>query len=233
MALADNWNQRTTPFYIRQKWQLSCNVLGIGVSLIPIFKSECWKTSNLQVNFETYNQVIKLELQDNIVLLNSKNPYIDCFNGETIEHFISNSAAYDIIIFEPDPLNYQLSIDTDLKDLGAIDFSSWLARLVKHHRTKIHVKISMSGTEVQLLEKMILDNILLLVDRHEIEWTDRHNTLLRARRSYVQLMLDSYGYDCLYSTRLEDTRKVFQLNRTFDTATKYFDWENISQSITG
>ncbi|CAF4478016.1 unnamed protein product [Rotaria socialis] len=186
MALADNWNQRTTPFYIRQKWQLSCNVLGIDASLIPIFKSECWKTSNLQVNFETYNQVIKLELQDNIVLLNSKNPYIDCFNGETIEHFISNSAAYDIIIFEPDPLNYQLSIDTDLKDLGAIDFSSWLARLVKHHRTKIHVKI---------------------IDRHEIEWTDRHNTLLRARRSYVQLMLDSYGYDCLYSTRLEDTRK--------------------------
>ncbi|CAF0977884.1 unnamed protein product [Adineta steineri] len=39
--------------------------------------------------------------------------YIDigCFNGETIEHFIHftpQSILYDIITFEPDPINYQL-----------------------------------------------------------------------------------------------------------------------------
>jgi hypothetical protein len=39
--------------------------------------------------------------------------YIDigCFNGETVEHFlhfVPNSTHYDIITFEPDPVNYQL-----------------------------------------------------------------------------------------------------------------------------
>ncbi|CAF1175018.1 unnamed protein product [Rotaria sordida] len=39
--------------------------------------------------------------------------YIDigCFNGETVEHFIHftpNSLLYDIITFEPDPINYRL-----------------------------------------------------------------------------------------------------------------------------
>lgn len=59
-----------------------------------------------------------LQIQDKIILSNQENHsihhiYIDigCFNGETIEHFIHftpNSRLYDIITFEPDPLNYQL-----------------------------------------------------------------------------------------------------------------------------
>lgn len=52
------------------------------------------------------------------LILNIKNQsihhiYIDigCFNGETIEHFIhfnSDSYTYDIIAFEPDPVNYRI-----------------------------------------------------------------------------------------------------------------------------
>ena len=49
----------------------------------------------------------------NLLKSSSNYIYIDigCFNGETIEHFlhfVPNSARYDIITFEPDPLNYQL-----------------------------------------------------------------------------------------------------------------------------
>jgi FkbM family methyltransferase len=57
-------------------------------------------------------------LSNETLLLNIHNHlthhiYIDvgCFNGETIEHFIHftpNSSFYDIITFEPDPINYQL-----------------------------------------------------------------------------------------------------------------------------
>lgn len=90
----------------------------------------------------------------------------------------------------------------------------------------------MPGAEVQLLEKMIIDDTLRLVDKYEIEWTDRNNPVMRARRIYVQLMLESGGFDFLYLTRLEDIRKAFQLNRTFKDVIKYFDWTKISSSDT-
>jgi hypothetical protein len=67
----------------------------------------------------TVSEVINIDTPETeIILSNSQNDsthyiYIDigCFNGETIEHFlhfIPNSRVYDIITFEPDPINYQL-----------------------------------------------------------------------------------------------------------------------------
>ncbi|CAF0727110.1 unnamed protein product [Adineta ricciae] len=55
------------------------------------------------------NETLTLNVYDS----GSHNVYIDigCFNGETIEHFIHftrNSILYDIVTFEPDPINYRL-----------------------------------------------------------------------------------------------------------------------------
>ncbi|CAF2768413.1 unnamed protein product [Rotaria sp. Silwood2] len=177
---------------------------------------------------------------DDEIILRNRNEYsihhiyidIGCFNGETIEHFlhfIPDSIFYDIITFEPDPDNYQLFLNRNSKELDAIDFSSWLARLVKPYNTKVHIKISMPGAEVLLLEKMINDDTLRLADRYEIEWTDRENPRTRPTRLYTQLMLDTAGFDCLYYIRLDDIRKVFQLNETFKNVPIYNDWRLVSE----
>ncbi|CAF3042456.1 unnamed protein product [Rotaria sp. Silwood2] len=120
-------------------------------------------------------------------------------------------------------------LNRNSKELDAIDFSSWLARLVKPYNTKVHIKISMPGAEVLLLEKMINDDTLRLADRYEIEWTDRENPRTRPTRLYTQLMLDTAGFDCLYYIRLDDVRKVFQLNETFKNVPIYNDWRLVSE----
>ncbi len=66
--------------------------------------------------YSVYNSSVLLS--DDDIVLNIYNQsiyhiYIDigCFNGETIEHFIHfnpNSLIYNIITFEPDPINYQI-----------------------------------------------------------------------------------------------------------------------------
>jgi len=119
-----------------------------------------------------------------------------------------------------------------LKQIDAIDFSSWLARLVKSNQTKIYIKMSMPGAEVPVLEKMILDNTLELVDKYEVEWSDRGNPDISALRIYVQLMFDNRGFDCLYYTRLEDARNIFKTNGKFSNVDKYYDWKVINESDT-
>jgi len=68
---------------------------------------------------ESYNvhQSTFLSPNESITLnIHNRSPhfiYIDigCFNGETVEffiHFNPNSTLYDIITFEPDPVNYKL-----------------------------------------------------------------------------------------------------------------------------
>jgi hypothetical protein len=113
--------------------------------------------------------------------------------------------------------------------LEAIDFSSWLAQLVGSKKAQIHIKMSMPGAEVPVLEKMILDETLGLADKYEVEWTDRENPKIRATRIYIQLMFDSYGFDCLYYTRLQNIRKVFKMKGSFSDITKYYDWQKISE----
>ncbi|CAF3801315.1 unnamed protein product [Rotaria sordida] len=237
-------------------------------------KSRSSKINNI---FDLHNEIILSNRNESSI----HHIYIDigCFNGETIEHFlhfIPNSTFYDIITFEPDPVNYQLCkqrltdkkymniniiilqkvvwirdekiyfqtehgrlsrinknanvLNSNLKELDAIDFSSWLTRLVKPNKTKVHIKISMPGAELLLLEKMIDDDTLRLVDRYDIEWTDRENPHTRPARIYIQLMLDGFGFDCLYYTNFEDVRKVFQLNETFQNVIKYHDWKSMNGS---
>jgi len=219
--------------------------------------------------------------------------YIDigCFNGETVEffiHFNPNSTLYDIITFEPDPVNYKLckqklsqpkyknyniiiipkavwihngkvsyhigrgkksriyqsktskevllykqkrisffscSLEdtSDLAKLDAIDFSSWLSQLPKSKDTKIHIKISMLGTETRVLRKMVVDDTLSLADKWDIEWSDRSNPRTYPQRIYLQIMLDSSGFMCTGFTRLNDVRKVFKMNGTHADITKYID----------
>jgi hypothetical protein len=116
--------------------------------------------------------------------------------------------------------------------LDAIDFSSWLARLTKPNQTQIHIKMSMPGAEVAVLEKMILDETLGLADKYEIEWSDRDNPRHTGTRIYVQLMLDNRGFDCLYYTCLEDVREIFQINGSFQDVQKHYDWRKINKSDT-
>ncbi|CAF3667648.1 unnamed protein product [Rotaria sp. Silwood1] len=251
-------------------------VIFILTLFIYLILSEESRSSETNDIFNSHNEII-LRNRNNYSI---HHIYIDigCFNGETIEHFIHfipNSTFYDIITFEPDPINYQLckqrlkekkymniniiilqkivwirdeqiyfqteqgrlsrinmnanALNSNSKKLDAIDFSSWLVRLVKSKNTKVHIKISMPGAELFLLEKMINDDTLRLVDRYEIEWTDRENLRTRPIRLYIQLMLDTNGFDCLYYTSLDDTRKIFQLNKTFENVTKHHDWRTMSE----
>jgi hypothetical protein len=123
---------------------------------------------------------------------------------------------------------FYLEDDGESIELDAIDFSSWLARLVKPNKTKISIKMSMPGAEVLVLEKMILDDTLGLASKYQVEWTDRDNPHIRATRIYIQLMFDNYGFDCIYYTRLHDARKIYRINGTFEDITKYYNWKNLS-----
>jgi hypothetical protein len=125
-----------------------------------------------------------------------------------------------------------LDNDGIIKQLDAIDFSSWLARLAQSQKSKISIKMSMYGAEVPVLEKMILDNTLGLAERYEIEWTDRQNPRIRSLRIYLQLMFDNRGFDTLYYTCLSDAKKVFKVLGTFENVTKYYDWRFINESDT-
>jgi len=53
---------------------------------------------------------------------------------------------------------FYLEDDGESIKLDAINFSSWLARLVKPNKAKISIKTSMPGAEILVLEKMILDD---------------------------------------------------------------------------
>ena len=85
----------------------------------------------------------------------------------------------------------------------------------------------MPGVELPVFEKMLLDNTFELVHQWDIDWSDRSNPNTRPRRIYIQSMLDSLGFDFMYLTRLNDLRKVFRINGTFDTVPKHHNWMSI------
>ena len=92
--------------------------------------------------------------------------------------------------------------------------------------------MSMPGAELSVLDKMFLDNTVDLVDLYEIEWSDRQDPRFRSTRIYLQLMLDSHGFDCLYYTQLADAQAVFKNSGTFNNVTKYYNWRLINESDT-
>ncbi|CAF1218692.1 unnamed protein product [Rotaria magnacalcarata] len=221
-------------------------------------------------------------LDETVLEKNSTHIYIDigCFDGETIEHFIyftPNSILYDIITFEPDPINYQLckkklkqkqfenysitiipkvvwlrnekvpflinhgensrikltEIDKqNVVKLNGIDFSSWLSRLVKSKNTRLHVKVSMPGSEVPVLRKLLIDETLVLAERWDIQWTDRYNPRIRAVRIYIQSMIDALGYSCIHYTRIPDVREVYQKKGTLEQIAKHSNWQLIPEADT-
>lgn len=120
----------------------------------------------------------------------------------------------------------------EIKQVDAIDFSSWIAHLKRPKNSKIHVKMSLPGSELPVLEKMFMDNTAKLIDRYEIEWSDRHDPRFRSTRIYLQLMLDSHGFDCLYYTRLQDAQASFNRSQTYDNVTKFYNWRLINESDT-
>jgi hypothetical protein len=120
--------------------------------------------------------------------------------------------------------------DTQSITLDAIDFSSWLARLTRAKKTHIRMKMSVFGVEVPVLEKMHLDDTLYLIHTFDIEWSDRDNRQLRARRIYLQLEFNGNGYDCIYYTRLEDTRQVYHAHGNAHEVKKHYDWRPLNRS---
>lgn len=113
--------------------------------------------------------------------------------------------------------------------LDGINFSSWLARIVKDNRTEIRIKISTTNTEIEILEKMILDETIRLPHLWDINWSDRTQVGLRARRIYIQSMLDSFGFDYVTLTLLQDERRVFMQRKTYDDVPKHQDWRKVPQ----
>ncbi|CAF3374888.1 unnamed protein product [Rotaria socialis] len=232
---------------------------------------------------EDSDTLLNNSIDESVFKRNSTHIYIDigCFDGETVEHFIyftPNSILYDIITFEPDPINYQLckkklkqkqfenySITiipkvvwlrnekvpflinhgensriqlTEIVDaqnvvmLNGIDFSSWLSRLVKSENTRLHIKVSMPGSEVPVLRKLLIEDKLLLAERWDVQWTDRYNPRIRALRIYIQSMMDSIGFSCDHYTRIPDVRDVYRKKGTFEHIVKYADWRLIPEADT-
>ncbi|CAF1292265.1 unnamed protein product [Rotaria sp. Silwood1] len=118
---------------------------------------------------------------------------------------------------------------TRLPMLDAIDFSLWLSRLIQSNNTKLDIKISIPGAEVKVLQKMLIDETLILAEKWIIEWADRSDSRTRPGRIYVQLMLDSLGYSLEYSTNLHDIRKVFKMNGTEGDIKRYYDWKKVPE----
>jgi hypothetical protein len=123
--------------------------------------------------------------------------------------------------------SFSLEGTNGLAKLDAIDFSSWLSQLVKSNNTKIHIKISMPGTETRVLRKMVVDNTLSLANKWDVEWSDRSNPHTFPQRIYLQLMFDSFGFLCTGFTRLQDVRKVFRTNGTYAHVIKYYDLKKL------
>ena len=125
-----------------------------------------------------------------------------------------------------------LEDDNSVQELEGIDFSAWVARSFQPKNITLRIKISMYGAEVRLLEKMIIDGTMGFAEQFEIEWSDRKSPHNRPSRIYTQLMLDSFGFDGLYSIQLKEARKAFQMNNKFDNVTKDYDWQVINESDT-
>ncbi len=273
--------------YMKKKPQyyqicLICTFLVLSILIFSIRNLiNYFSTRTYSETLQIYNVYKSAYLSsDNEIALNLHNHtihyiYIDigCFNGETIEHFIYfnlNSINYDIITFEPDPINYQLCkqrltqekyrnyniiiipkvvwirnekisyhidlgqrsrIDlskTSFIKLDAIDFSSWLTQFIPLNNTKLHIKLSMPGTELILLEKMILDKTLALADKWDVEWTDNIDRRTLPLRYYVQSMFNSVGYDWKYMTCLRDRRKVFKFKGRDVNITRYRNLHSIA-----
>ncbi|CAF1523277.1 unnamed protein product, partial [Didymodactylos carnosus] len=118
---------------------------------------------------------------------------------------------------------------TDTIFVRGIDFSSWLKKTVKPEDF-VHVKVSMPGNEVILLEKILYDNNLILADKWEIEWSDRSNLYLTPTRIYIQMMIESHGFDSLYFTTHTDIKKVYEKKLPFVNVTKYYSWSVLNDT---
>ena len=139
----------------------------------------------------------------------------------------------EISLSVPVPFVFFSSLDqTNLPRLDAFDFSLWLSYLIKSNDTKLHIKVSMPGAEVALLQKMILDNTLALAEEWDIEWSDQTNPHLRPSRYYVQQMLDSLGYSFQYHTTLHDAREVFNMKGAYKDVKKHSDLRLPSEADT-
>ena len=116
--------------------------------------------------------------------------------------------------------------------LHAIDFSSWLSRLLVKNNSYLHLKISMPYAEVTVLEKLLLDGLLAVPERIDIEWTDRSILTWRARRIYIQSSLDGLGFSMAHMTRPSEVQKVIERNGTWHQVPKHSDWTTIPETDT-
>jgi hypothetical protein len=115
LKLFDRIITRTRRYYYRYPICLICIFLIFSI----IISIKLFSTTKYSDPLEIYSVYRSTSfLTDRDIILNIYNQsihhiYIDigCYNGETIEHFIHfnpDSLIYDIITFEPDPVNYHL-----------------------------------------------------------------------------------------------------------------------------
>ncbi|CAF0807744.1 unnamed protein product [Didymodactylos carnosus] len=107
--------------------------------------------------------------------------------------------------------------------VSAVDFSQWLIQSAKPE-DYVHLKLSIEGAEVPVLEKMVNDRSLDLVDYLEVEWNDQKNPTLEARRISLECMFDNFGMDFLYMISPIELRRAYNKKLSFDNVQKDRGW---------
>lgn len=90
----------------------------------------------------------------------------------------------------------------------------------------------MPDAEVMVLEKLLVDDLLGLAERVDVEWTDRKKPHLRAKRIYIQSSLDGLGFSLASMIRPSEAQKVVEQNGNWARVPKHYDWTKIPESDT-
>lgn len=90
----------------------------------------------------------------------------------------------------------------------------------------------MPDAEVSVLEKLMINGVLSVTDRLDLEWTDRKKLAFRGRRIYIQSSLDGLGFSLLYLTRPSEVQKVVENKGNWKQVPKYGNWQTIPESDT-
>ncbi|CAF0846441.1 unnamed protein product [Adineta steineri] len=106
----------------------------------------------------------------------------------------------------------------------SIDFSQWLIDNF-FLDDYLHVKFTIEGAEIDVLEKMVIDRSLSLIDYLEIEWTSHDSPDLEPRRIVLESMFDVFGMDFLYITNPVDLKHAHNLNDTYIAVPKDKVWK--------
>lgn len=143
-----------------------------------------------------------------------------------ISHTFIDSAAWieDGIVEYSFEKGQRSRIDlTSSVKVESIDFSSWLSRTVSTD-DYVHVKITVEGAEIPILEKLVYDQTLALIDYLDIEWNDGLAAGLEPRRISLECMFDNFGMDFLFMVNPVDVRHAYNIGENFTSVPTSNDW---------